>query len=108
MRLRRYWFRFDNAAPNQAASLSPLGYGVTAWTQEDALALLGAALFGGGSPAVIAEIITDVDVSALDSGHILPNIEPPHWRGIWFPRGFALPWGCCIQLRYYPGETLVG
>jgi hypothetical protein len=90
MRLRRYWFRFDNATSNQAASLSPLGYGVTAWTQEDALSLLGDALFDGRQPTDIAEIITDVDVSALDAGHILPNMESPNWRSIWFPRGFAL------------------
>jgi hypothetical protein len=47
-----------------------------------------------------------VDVSALDSGHILPNIEPPNWRGIWFPRGFALPWGCLHSTETLPRRNV--
>jgi hypothetical protein len=67
---------------------SRLGYGVTAWTPEDAAAILREQVFGGadiGEPTVIE----DIDVSTLDAGHILPNMESPHWRGVWFPKGFA-------------------
>ena len=80
--LRRFWFKFDNH------SASPLGYGVTAWTEEDAAAILSKRIFDGAVPPK-ATIIADVDVSTLDPGHIRPNMESPSWRGIWFPRGYA-------------------
>jgi len=88
MRLHRYWIRFDDSAPVPFAP--GLGYGVTAWTPEDALTLLRDAVFSGAEPSGIAAIVADVDVSTLDPSHILPNMEPPNRRGIWFPRGFAL------------------
>ena len=88
MKLHRDWFRFHDIASIPAILRSPLGYGVTAWTEDDALSLLRDALFQGGKPSGVAAITIDVDVSTLDSGHILPNMEPPIWRGIWFPRGF--------------------
>jgi hypothetical protein len=81
-RLRRFWFKFESDARSR------LGYGVTAWTEEDAAAILSQEVFGGGS-LPNASITVDVDVSQLDAGHILPNMESPNWRGIWFPRGYA-------------------
>jgi hypothetical protein len=88
MQLRRDWFRFDDSAPIPGASRSRLGYGVTAWTEEDAMALLREAVFHGKELSGIAAVIADVDVSTLDPDHILPNMEPPNRRGVWFPRGF--------------------
>lgn len=81
-RLRRFWFKF--AAP----TTSRLGYGVTAWTEEDAASILATRVFNG-SPLPEAEVTSDIDVSKLDAGHILPNMESPNWRGIWFPRGYG-------------------
>jgi hypothetical protein len=83
-RLRRFWFRFE------ARSDSPLGYGVTAWTEEDARAILRSAVFEGQA-LPDAEVTSDIDASTLDAKHILPNMESPTWRGIWFPRGYAKP-----------------
>ena len=39
--LRRFWFKFDSHPR------SPLGYGVTAWTEDDAVAILSQEVFGG-------------------------------------------------------------
>jgi hypothetical protein len=61
--LRRFWFKFENH-PN-----SPLGYGVTAWTEEDAKAILQSQVFFG-APVPKAYIRVDIDVSTLDAGHI--------------------------------------
>lgn len=87
IRLRRYWITLLPDAPITSGFFSPLGYGVTAWTEDDALALLGAALFSGATPSGIVKIVADIDVSTLDAGHILPNIDPPNWRGVWYPQG---------------------
>jgi hypothetical protein len=31
----------------------------------------------------------DVDVQSLDQGHVIPNMHPPNWRGIWYPKGYG-------------------
>ena len=81
-RLRRFWFKFEGHRD------SPLGYGVTAWTEEDAAAILIAKVFEDGSlPS--ASITRDVKIPTLDAGHIIPNMADPTLRGIWYPRGFA-------------------
>jgi hypothetical protein len=81
--LRRFWIRFDTGAG------SPLGYGVTAWTEQDALDLVRAAAFNSDEALPNFTIQADVDISLLDAGHIRPNMESPNWRGIWYPRGYA-------------------
>ena len=80
--LRRFWFKFEGDKS------SPLGYGVTAWTEEDALSILQTQIFDD-QPLLPHTVVRDVDVSSLDAGHIRPNMESPTWRGIWYPRGFA-------------------
>lgn len=77
--LRRFWFSFDLARQPR----SRLGCGVTAWTREDAMAILQARI-PADVPA-IAACVEDVDVSTLDPRHILPNIGDVTARGIWFP-----------------------
>ena len=89
MELRRYWFRFDDSAPIPGAFWSPLGYGVTAWSENDALTFLREDVFRGRAPTGISKIIADVDVSTLHSFYIRSNMKPTDRRGIWFPRGFA-------------------
>jgi hypothetical protein len=78
--LRRFWFRLEGSRE--------LGYGVTAWTEEDAAFLIRYFFFKGG-PLPKAIVTADVDVPTLDAGHVLPNMESPNWRGVWYPRGFA-------------------
>jgi hypothetical protein len=82
--LRRYWIKFADDS-----HVSPMGYGVTAWTSDDALAILKAKVFANDhlphSPAITA----DINISTLDARHIRPNMSSPNWRGIWYPLGFA-------------------
>jgi hypothetical protein len=76
--LTRYWFSFDtDALPRHA--------GVTAYSLEDAYFLLRQELFGAGSIPQVLNIVENVDVSSLDEGHILPNIGPANFRGVWYP-----------------------
>ena len=69
--LRRYWFRRPVG----------FGYGVTAFTVEDAERLLARA----GLPSDWVEVVADVDVSTLDAEHVLPNIGGVTFRGVWYP-----------------------
>lgn len=80
--LRRLWFKFDDDV------YSPMGYGVTAWSEDDAVSILRDRVFRD-RPIPKAAIKTDVDVSALDPGHIRPNMGSPNRRGIWYPLGFG-------------------
>jgi hypothetical protein len=66
-----------------------LGYGVTAYDYADALQILRWQAFDNNPLPPVASVIEDVDVSTLDAGHILPNMHPPNWRGIWFPMGYT-------------------
>jgi hypothetical protein len=85
--LKRYWFRFES----QPFDGLGLGCGVTAYDVEDAKSLLGDSMFRDTSWPRIIEIIEDVDVSTLDRGHVLSNMEPAVWRGVWYPKGYRLP-----------------
>ena len=90
MNLRRYWFRFkgtDSGTPRP-------GCGVTTYSYEDALAILSATVFMEKPFPEIEGVIEDADISALDQKHVLPNMEAPAWRGVWYPRGFSQTrWG---------------
>ena len=70
--LTRYWFKVPDL----------FGFGVTAFSVEDALFLLEAE--GVLMPPEV-EIIADVDVSQLDAKHVISNVGPPCFRGVWFP-----------------------
>ena len=69
--LQRFWFRRPVG----------FGYGVTAYSIEDAEQLLTRA----GLSRDWVEVIEDVDVSSLDEGHVLPNIGGVTFRGVWYP-----------------------
>lgn len=70
--LTRYWLNVPGL----------VGFGVTAFSVEDAFFLLEAE--GYLMPPDV-EIIFEVDVSQLDAKHVLPNAGPPCFRGVWFP-----------------------
>lgn len=74
--LRRYWFPLTTAR----------GIGVTAATDAEAAALAIDAQRRTAPTATLLEPLVDVDVSALDPDHVLPNIGPVVVRGVWFPR----------------------
>ena len=83
-KLRRYWFKFSPAQLEVAS----LGCGVTAFSYEDAIAILKSTLFAGREIPAISNVVVDVDISTLDQ-HVRPNMEPPNWRGVWYPKVFA-------------------
>ncbi len=86
MSLHRFWFKFASLAPYDSCRL---GCGVTAYTYDDAVAIMKETVFAGRDFPPIAKFIEDVDIRTLDQKHVVPNMEPPVWRGVWFPRGFA-------------------
>jgi hypothetical protein len=110
--LRRFWLEFD--LPRSEAATGPetavgtigtgeqvpsglgpwalvkTGVGVTGTDIGECLDIVQKRIFGGALPAVL-KVVEDIDVSTLDEHVVLPNMEPPIWRGIWFPRGFGDP-----------------
>lgn len=80
--LKRYWFAFQRF--NKPTPLN-FGCGVTARDYDDAIWLMQERIFKGNELPRIVECREDVDVSALDARHVLPNIGLVTVRGIWFP-----------------------
>jgi hypothetical protein len=83
--LHRFWIELESSVDGP----SRLAYGVTAFDEADALAILRHFAYEDRAdemPAV-AKIVADVNVEDLDPGHVRPNMNPPNWRGIWFPKG---------------------
>jgi hypothetical protein len=79
-KLVRFWFEFERGRTRRI--------GVTAWTKEDAEAVVTAKVFKGAPMPSPLTVIEDVDVSQIDPNHVFPNMEPSDVRGIWFPRGY--------------------
>ncbi len=75
--LIRYWFYTGPVT----------GYGVTAFSLDDAKNLL---FIKYGLPAHALEeiegIIEDVDLQTLNISHVRRNMGPPNFRGVWYPR----------------------
>ncbi len=74
--LHRYWVK---VAAEGRPSLSQ--FGVTAFSEADALAILAHVVFNAEAMPEVLEVRGDVDVRDLDQGHVLPNMAPPNWRG---------------------------
>ena len=77
--LHRYWIKLAPPAPVGFT----LGCGVTAFSEDDARALLQGEF--SETPPVIATVEADVDVSSLDAKHIIPNMGDCTQRGFWYP-----------------------
>ena len=75
--LHRYWFR----------TRQHIGIGVTAYSLDDAKEMIRSEFEGRPfyKTIEVLEIIEDIDVRLLDSNHVLPNMGPPNFRGVWFP-----------------------
>lgn len=87
--LIRYWFTFDfsDYEMTEIPAGTLLGCGITAFDKEDALILLNSLVFNG-KEMPIKTIVENVDITSLDQGHVIPNMNPPIYRGVWFPLGF--------------------
>jgi hypothetical protein len=87
--LTRFWIELDWLAEGRRpAAGTRIGIGVTATDRRDALRLVAHRVFGDGPLPPIKEIREGVDVSSLDPRYVLPNMGPPHVRGVWFPLGY--------------------
>lgn len=82
--LKRYWIEFEGNASELPAGFA-YGCGVTAFSYDDAIKILVDRVFKDGALPKVKSWIENVDVSTLDAGHVLPNMMPPNYRGIWFP-----------------------
>jgi hypothetical protein len=85
--LTRYWITFTKTVPRLPPGVQH-GCGVTAQSEEEALAMVRKLVFRGGSLPPIEAIMTDIDISQLDPGHVVPNMGFANRRGIWFPLGY--------------------
>src|SRR6476469_10043129 len=83
----RYWIEFEKEEFADGTLLPNLGVGVTAWTEDDALTLIAAAFVRSvGDLPRRTRVISDVDVSSLDPGHVIPGVGDPTRRGVWYPQ----------------------
>jgi hypothetical protein len=83
MRLTRYWFEFADLSESTIHQC----FGVTAWTHDDAISLLSR-LIPNWKQFQLNQIISNVDISTLDTNHVRPNMGVCTVRGIWFPIGY--------------------
>jgi hypothetical protein len=75
---RSYWITF----PDQPRA--PLGMGVTALSLADAFALMEQRGYTFHKHGAV-EVHEDVTVADLDQSHVVPNMGPIVFRGIWYP-----------------------
>jgi hypothetical protein len=78
-KLHRYWIEVDPAVGGLRR------FGVTAFDLDDALTLISET-YGVRPRPSARNVVADVDVDSLDANHVLPNIGPPIFRGVWYPR----------------------
>ena len=77
-RMRRFWFPVAGH----------LGVGVTAATLAEAQRLAERARASCWPDAgALGPVIEDVDIRVLDQKHVVPNMRPVVWPGVWFPIG---------------------
>jgi len=83
--LQRFWFMFATETFAQFTTNARMGVGITAFDYSDALKLLSNSSLLDGRVVPTHQVIENIDISALDKSHVLPNMKPPNARGIWFP-----------------------
>jgi hypothetical protein len=64
----------------------PLGFGVTAWSVDDAIRLIKAEGFDIPESPDQLQVHENVNYSDLDPNNVAPNIGPMVMRGLWYPR----------------------
>jgi hypothetical protein len=79
-RLTPYWIRTPDPT-------GPIGFGVTAFTLEDALNLIEGFGYGRYLPDDRGSLLVKEQVLAtdLDASHVVPNMGPMSSRGLWYP-----------------------
>jgi hypothetical protein len=82
MTLHKYWFKFSLTFQDPHPIGTLMGCGVTAASRDNALDLLQRQVFRSHTLPLIENCIEDVELSELDSKHVLPNIGNPAQPGI--------------------------
>jgi hypothetical protein len=77
--LHRFWIELDTPIRGLRT------FGVTAIDLADALGLIRLFLEPATAVPHPARVIEDVDVGTFDQRHVLPNMLPTIWRGVWYP-----------------------
>ena len=70
----------------EAPATHTLGLGVTGFSRDDAFQLLSASGYDLRSDDPSVRITEGIQVADLDQSHIVPNMGPIVFRGVWFPR----------------------
>lgn len=86
--IKRFWFKFSELQKQSLPLGIHHGCGLSAYNYDDAIVLLKEKVFESSELPPIENMIEDVDVSTLDSGHVLPNMGDVTVRGVWFPLGY--------------------
>jgi len=73
--LRRFWF----PVPGH------LGIGISAHTRLEANAIATGCAKKQGWTLDVGACIEDIDLQLLDPKHVLPNVGPVVFHGIWYP-----------------------
>ena len=73
--LKRFWYE----------SKRNIGVGITAYSRDDADQILKAAIERHQLDIEVVNVIEDININELDEGHVRPNMNPPNFRGVWFP-----------------------
>ena len=66
---------------------APLGFGVTAWSLDDALRIICGLGYEGYVPDDLSTLVIreGVTVADLDQRHVVANMGPIVVRGMWYP-----------------------
>lgn len=75
--LQTYWI--------EAPAIRLLGFGVTAFSRADAFQLLSSCGYSIASDDPSISVTEGIRVADLDQNHVVPNMGPIVFRGVWFP-----------------------
>lgn len=76
--LKTYWI--------ESPAIRSLGLGVTAFSRDDAFQLLSASGYTLSADDLSLRVTEGIQVADLDQNHIIPNMGPIVFRGVWYPR----------------------
>jgi hypothetical protein len=86
--MKRFWFEFEMDDISKYPGGIGYGCGVRAIDYDDAINILKQKVFKTIPIPRIRKQIEDVNINDLDQGHVVVNMDPPNYRGVWFPRGY--------------------
>lgn len=84
--IKRFWFEFEIDNVSLYPSGIGCGCGISAYSYQDAIAIIKQEVFKDIEMPKIKKYIENVDIRDLDKGHVIPNMKPPIYRGVWFPQ----------------------